>query len=106
MTTRRSRHPREVKAVHPYLLAAALALLTAAGTYLVVRRQNRHLRRALSRERAAARLTQAAQHRDMTVLQARLDDARADQAVLAAADHVLDTALTHHGRDPKEGGLS
>ncbi|WP_189554276.1 hypothetical protein [Streptomyces lavendofoliae] len=92
--------------MHPYLLAAALALLTTAGAVLVVRHQTSTLRRALDRERAAARLTQTLQHRDITVLKARLDAARAEGAVLAAANHVLDTALTHHGRDPQEGGLS
>ncbi|MFB7738249.1 hypothetical protein ACFC08_28450 [Streptomyces sp. NPDC056112] len=83
---------------------AALAALTGAA--IGVHRLHR-LRRALSAERAARRLTDASHHHDLHALteamHRRLADALHAGQALAEADTVLTTALTDHRPDP-EGG--
>lgn len=94
---------KEVSTVDPTHLGTvltALTVLAAAGWRL----HTTILRRALNRERAAAALTDAARHRDVTALQARLIAARDRTAVLAAADKALDDALATIAQDPTEGG--
>jgi predicted short-subunit dehydrogenase-like oxidoreductase (DUF2520 family) len=87
------------------LTAAPLTTIAVAGW-----RRARILRRALRRERAAAGLTAAVLHRDFAVFQDRIQAAMDADAVLAAADEVLDTALEeytatpHDPTDPQDGG--
>ena len=65
--------------------------------------RHRTMRRALTRERAASRLTVACLHRDLAAFQTRLDGLMAEDrrkhAVLAQADLVLDYALATHTTD-------
>ncbi|MGW3407504.1 hypothetical protein [Streptomyces zhihengii] len=84
------------------LLAAAVMAISAVAAAAV----SKHLRHALARAKATARLTEAAHHRDRTALQQRLDRAAAEQAVLREADLVLDHALTvhHPPTDPTREG--
>ncbi|MFF4527046.1 hypothetical protein [Streptomyces bluensis] len=87
--------------IRPIAVAAALtaALLTAGA---VVHR-HRKLRRVLTRERAASRLTAAYLHRDIQAFQTRIDGLLAEDRqrrhVLAQADLVLDYALATHTND-------
>ncbi|MFD7867987.1 hypothetical protein [Streptomyces sp. NPDC059783] len=94
----------------PWTVAVVFAAAAlAAGLYA------RHLicsaRRALIRERAARRITDAAQARDMAAFHRRINAAiaeqRAQQAealVLAAADRVVDDELARMTRNnPQEG---
>lgn len=70
------------------VLTAALA---AAGW------RCRALRRSLARERVTARLIQGASARDIAALEAHLQQAHDEHAVLAAAAEVVDAAaLAHH----------
>jgi len=89
----------KVVPVRPIAVAAAL---TAAAVCCGIARRHCNLRRALVKERAVRRLEGAAHVRDIEAFTVRFRAALEDQAVLDAADLVLDTALaTHH--DP-EGG--
>lgn len=93
----------------PLAVAVAAGLVVVAAVY----RQER-LRRVLSRERAARRLTEGALHRDVDAFRRRVEVLTARQepacGVLAEADLVLDQALAaaHGGRptdfDDLEGG--
>ncbi|MEV6165785.1 hypothetical protein AB0L71_28500 [Streptomyces sp. NPDC052052] len=86
----------------PVLAAVLTTVAVAAGAYAW--QQIRTVRRALTRERAARRLTEAAQHRDMQAFRRRIDAAIAEQRVLAAADRIVDDELARTIRhNPKEG---
>jgi predicted lysophospholipase L1 biosynthesis ABC-type transport system permease subunit len=93
-------------------IVAAVAFVAAAvllGAAVSVWRQ-RCLRRALTRERAAHRLSSARLHRDLDLCQARIDQAALERrlraSVLAEADRVLDAALASHYPDQKGGPVA
>lgn len=87
--------------LRPIATAAAFtaALLTAGA----IAHRHRTVRRALTRERAASRLTAACLHRDLAAFQTRIDGLLAEDRqrrhVLAQADMVLDYALATHSTD-------
>jgi len=88
----------------PIAVAAALA----AAAVLLGAAVWRHycVRRALTRERAAHRLSSACLHRDLEAFRARIDQAVVEERralVLAEADRVLDGALASHYPDQKGG---
>ncbi|MEU9849286.1 hypothetical protein [Streptomyces sp. NPDC047985] len=85
-----------------YVTIAAV-LTTAALAAGLAWRHARSVRRALVLERAARRLTEAAQHRDLDAFRRRLDAAMAEQRVLEAADRIVDDALARTTHDPQEG---
>lgn len=71
-------------------VALTALLLAAAAAH------HRRLQRALHAERATRRITDASHHRDLTAFQHRLTAVTRDRELLAAADHILDTALAAH----------
>ena len=82
----------------PIIVCAVLATASlAAGLYCW--RTVRHARRALTQERAATRLTDAARHRDAEALKDRVRKHLWEDAVTAEADRVLDAAITKHVRN-------
>lgn len=82
-----------------YGITAVLATaLLAAGL------RWRHLRRAFSRERVAARLGHAALLREMQALEVQADRAEAREWVLAEAAEVVDMALSAVHGEQEEGG--
>lgn len=85
------------------VLIAAVAACAVVGAYVVLVRRHRCVRRALLKERAARRLTEAAHNRDMQAFRRRLNAAVQGQSALEEADRVLDVALAAHHHDP-EGG--
>lgn len=97
--------PRKAVNAVPYAIPAVLAALLG-GTYwhLIT------LRRALLRERVAARLDQAAAHREIAGLRDAAHEAarqsRREHQVLADAAAVIDTALAAAGTptDQPRGG--
>lgn len=88
-------------------VSVALALTVLAFAAAAAHR-HRALRRALTSEQTARRITDAAWHRDIQAFEARLHGLFAAQhstaGVLTEADQVLDTALAHHRNNPQEGG--
>lgn len=81
--------------------AMAAAALAAAVAVCAVIRRERRLHAALTRERAASRLTAGCLHRDLEAFQARIDALVAQQAVLAEAGQILDAELAlHHPNNP------
>lgn len=88
----------------PIAIAAALA---AAAVLAGAVWRHHCVRRALTRERAAHRLSTACLHRDLEAFRARIDQAAVEQrlraSVLAEADRVLDAALASHYPDQKGG---
>lgn len=83
------------------VVVAALAAVVVAGaaSRVCVRK-----RRALVAERAARRLTDGVQARDMEAFTVRLNEAIGARAVLTEADLILDTALAVHHPYYPEGG--
>lgn len=73
-----------------------VAALTLGGAATAVLYRLRRLRRALDAERAARRLTDRLQQRDMETFADRLEAAVQAQRALAEAQQILDTALTAH----------
>lgn len=86
-----------------YLTTAAVLTTAALTAALYAWRQIRTARRALVLERAARRLAEAAQHRDLDVFRRRLDATIAEQRVLEAAGRIVDDALARTTNDPQEG---
>ena len=74
------------------LVALATSLMALAGAFCWCRT----LRRALLRERVAARLGQGALARDVTALERLLARGDAERAVLTAAAEVVDAAALQH----------
>lgn len=72
----------------------------AAGAATVLR--VRHLRRAVARERAVARLTQGIHQRDLNALKTRIHTSTVHAQVLADADRILTAAIAAH-HPQKEG---
>jgi hypothetical protein len=99
----------EVEAVSDRPIVVAAAFVAAAVLLAAVWR-HRSVRRALTRERAAHRLSSACLHRDLDALQARIDQAALERrlcaSVLAEADRVLDAALASHYPDQKGGPVA
>ena len=87
----------------PYTIAAVLSLVALAGG-LTAWHRIRHLRRVILRERAAARLTGAANHRDLTAFRHRIDQAIAQQRVLEEADAIVDRELARTTRNTSQEG--
>ncbi|MEU6016940.1 hypothetical protein ABZ826_23685 [Streptomyces sp. NPDC047515] len=86
------------------LTIAAVLTTVALTAGLYCWWQIRSARRALILERAARRLTEASQHRDVTEFRRRIDAAIAEQRVLEAADRIVDAELARTTRhNPKEG---
>lgn len=84
-------------ALLPALLAAAFAAGWAAASWRYLTK-----RRALIRERAAARLCQGAAARDIAALEQILQQAAANEAVLTEAEAVIDSAeLLYHRLSPE-----
>jgi len=95
----------------PYAIPAVLAALLGGACWRLL-----HLRRALVRERAVARLDQAAAHRELVALRREVDDAHvrarrlahdahAEVQVLAAADQIITAALAAYSTtDHPRGG--
>ncbi|MEU1134446.1 hypothetical protein ABZ383_32075 [Streptomyces sp. NPDC005900] len=85
--------------------ATALTLLTLAAA---AAHRHRAVHRALTAEKTARRLTDAAWHRDLQAFEDRLHALLTQQqhtaGVLHEADQVLDTALAVHRHNPQEGG--
>lgn len=91
------------------LLGAACALTLTGATWW----QYRRLQRVIRIERAAARLTAAADHRDMDAFRARIERLVAEQQaaeltdrVLAEADAIVTAELArtpHYPHHPHEG---
>lgn len=87
-----------------YLTLAAVLTTVALAAGLYCRLQILTARRALTRERAAHRLTDAAQHRDMEAFRHRIAQALAEARVLEAADRIVDDELARTIRhNPQEG---
>ena len=83
------------------VVAALAALVAGAASRVCVRK-----RRALVAERAARRLTDGMQARDMEAFTVRLNALVGARAVLTEADLILDTALAvHHPYYPEGGSL-
>lgn len=89
------------------LIIAAVLTSAAVAVGLYCWRTIRSVRRALILERAARRLTENAQHRDLAVFRSRIDAAIAEQQVLEAAGRIVDQELARTTRtDPQEGDPS
>lgn len=73
-----------------------LAALTTTGGAAFAFYRLRRVRRALAAERAARRLTDRLQERDLEAFSGRLRAAVYAQVTLAEAQRVLDTALASH----------
>ncbi|MGW1814179.1 hypothetical protein ACWCQM_11535 [Streptomyces sp. NPDC002125] len=92
------------------ILLGTLAALTLTGAAVW---QLRRLQRVIRMERAAVRLTRAADHRDMAAFKARIGRLVAEQQAAEAAEHVLaeaDRIVTaelartpHYPHHPHEG---
>jgi hypothetical protein len=89
--------------VHPLSAAVLTALITTAGAALVVHHQARRLRRVLAATRAAARLADAAHHRDLTALTARLHTTAGSHTAVTEAERIVDTAYARTTHE-QEGG--
>lgn len=92
------------------ILLGTLAALTLTGATVW---QYRRLQRVIRMERAAARLTAAADHRDMDAFKARIERLVAEQQAAVVAEHVLAEAeaivtaelarTPHYPHHPHEG---
>ena len=91
--------------MHLTIATTLTTMVLVAGLYCW--RTVRSMRRALTRERAARRLTELTQHRDLAVFRRRIDAAVAEQQVLEAAGRIVDQELARTTRtDPQEGETS
>lgn len=80
------------------VVAAFAAVVVAGAAFYRLHR----LRRALVAERAARRLTDGMQRRDVAALHRRIQELLRDRAVVEEAERVLDAALAHYSN--QEGG--